>query len=508
MDSDKPVSRVGVLLLVTLLVAAGGLLRFWRIGAKSIWLDEAATLGIVERPYFSRAAPSGRAEPGLFAAVAAKDTHPPLYYALLRAWMLGGDGIARARAMSAVVGTATIGLMYLLARVFLSRLGALAATALLSASAYQVYFGQEARHYVVAAFLVALSTYLLSLLLTGPRQRGWALWLALALTNAAALYTFYYTAFAVVGQFVVLVLHARSQGRGLVARWCAWQLVPAMLFAAYVPVVLEKYRMLEQQVRRGTYTVEAGDLAATASQFVGGFAAELSGPRTGTALTVGCVLALGLLFAAAAGLRNRRTAVVLGLVWLLLPVAIVILFPFKGHIYEPKHIIFAAPGLAFLGGVAVHAAEGRWRTLPLALVGMAVAWNITSLVGGDVVGVSWPRGYYDRRVEKENWRVVASRIAQKAQEGDALVLNPPYTELVFTYCYRPDRLGVPCPKLVRQYGRTTYPRTWLVTAVSNVALPSNAVEEQFAKYGTVFHEEYHDLVGSIVVKLLSPPPSE
>jgi 4-amino-4-deoxy-L-arabinose transferase-like glycosyltransferase len=501
-------SRKQVVVLVTLIVAAGGVLRCWRIGAKSIWLDEAATLGIVERPYFSRQDGSGRPETGLFAAVAAKDTHPPFYYALLRAWMLGGDSIAQARAMSALVGTGTIALMYVLTRVFLSRLASLAATLLVATSAYQVYFGQEARHYVLAEFFVMLSTYLLALLINGKGERRWPLWFALALSNAAALYTFYYTAFAILGQFVVLLLHARRQSRALVARWCLWQLLPAVLFSVYVPVVMEKYRMLEQKVPRGTYTVEAGDLATTASQFAGGFVAELAGPRAGAALTVGCVLAVGLLLAGATGLRRQRTAAELGLVWLLLPVGIVILFPFKGHVYEPKHIIFAAPALAFLGGVAVEVAAGRWQAVPWALVCLYVAWNLVSLVGGNVVGASWPRGYYDRRVEKENWRDVASRVAQRAEDGDALVLNPPYTEMVFSYCYRPERLGVVCPKLKRQYGREQAPRTWLITAVSNVARPSNAVEEQFTRYNIAIHEEYHDLVGSIVVKLLTAPASK
>ena len=81
------------------------------------------------------------------------------------------------------------------------RRGAAAAALLLAVSAYQVYFGQEARHYVTAALLVQLGYYLLALLLTGEgkRARQWPLWLALALTNAASLYTFYYTAFAIVG---------------------------------------------------------------------------------------------------------------------------------------------------------------------------------------------------------------------------------------------------------------------------------------------------------------------
>jgi hypothetical protein len=254
--------------------------------------------------------------------------------------------------------------------------------------------------------------------------------------------------------------------------------------------------------------VEAGDLATTASQFAGGFAAELSGPRARTALAIGCILALGLVLGGVAALRGRRTPAVLGLVWLLLPIGIVIMFPFKGHVYEPKHVIFAAPALAFLGGLAVETAAGRWRALPGGLVGVVVAWNLVSLVGGGGIGASWPRGYYDRRVEKENWRDAASRVAQYAREGDALVLNPLYAKLAFTYCYQPERLGVPCPKLKPQYGREEARRTWLITAVSNVALPSNAIDKQFEKHEILFHEEYHDLVGSIVVKLLGPPRHE
>jgi len=509
MDSVKPMSRTRVLLLLALVVAGGGVLRSWRLGAKSAWLDEGATLKIAERPFLDTTDSSGAVRKGLFTAVATRDTHPPLYYSLLHLWMGGTDGVVRARAFSAVAGTASLLLLFLLARISLPPSGALAATLLLASSAYQVYFGQEARHYVLAAFWVLLGFYLLALLLVGKRERQWPLWLALALTNGAAMYTFYYTAFAIVAQSVLVALHVRENGKRLFVRWCVWQALPAALFCAWLPVVMERYVSLQKIVWPGTYTVGMGDLWATAAQFASGFVAELAGGRAGAVRVVGGCLGMALLLLGLMGLRRCRGVTVMALVWLFLPLGIVVIFPFKGHVYEAKHLIFAAPALALLGGIAVSASRGRLRAVVAVVVVLTVGWNGVSLVGGSALGMPWLRGYYDRTVEKENWRDVASRVAQFAEEGDVIVLNPAYGEIIFTYYYRPERLGRPCPKLDPQRGVDSAKlgrRTWLLTSVSNVEQPKPAIERAFAKHPVAVHEEYHDLVGSIVMKLLLPPP--
>ena len=487
-------------LLAAVLVLGAGL-RLYRVGAKSVWLDETAALELAGRPLFGTA--DGGWGPGLLAECARRDTHPPFYYSLLHLWLWGSDGAARARALSAVLGVAAIGVLYALARRLLGRGPALVASLLLAVSAWQVYFGQEARHYVLSTLLAALSWYFLVRVLEGEgRRRGRRRGLALA--NAAGMYTFYYHAFAMVAQLVVLLVLWRRGGRRLVAPWCVWQMIPAALFAFYLPVVfghLAKLRRLAPSARPGGMGVM--DFAATGAQFAAGFLAEmrevLSLPglpvRVGLALLALAAIGVGL-----AGIRRHRAAVAVALGWLLVPLAVTAVFPFKGHIYEPKHLAFAAPALALLPAIGLVALRGKLKAIPVAVAVLLVAANVWSLVR-----------WYDRRIEKENWRDAVSRIAQQAREGDVLVLSPPYVILPFQYYYRPGRVDGARPKLelreARAVGvpfRGTAPlgkRVWLLQCDSNVSIPNPRVFDVLRPYKRQFHEQYGDLVGTIDVIL-------
>jgi len=510
-SSDHPKLRaISVALLLLVLLAGAAALRFHRIGAKSLWLDEAATMNYM----------TGSFVQGLL-AVEAHDAHPPVYYGLLHLWMHRSASAARARAFSAVVSVATLLVFYGLARVFLSRPGALLATLLLAASAHQVYFAQEARLYALAAFFVTLSWYFLAQLVAGRRLARWPLWLGLALSNTAALYTLYYTLFSMAAQGVVLLALWRSIGKKLLVPWVAWQLLPISLFALYVPQILDRLRGLRGLAPPAGLTVLSVEgLSATASQFACGFLARLVPPNSAPlvrALTAG----LGLL-AAVAGLvgwrRGVRTAPTVALSWLLGPIVFLAVLPIRGHTYEPKHLLFAAPALALLTVIGLMNARGLLRLLPAAVVLLLLGANALSLAR-----------YFDPRVEKENWRDAIHEMAEHVEPGDIVVFNPPAVSLPFRYYYTPARTGCECPRLweveaplpreplhlgilgLDPQRVTGERRLWLLEAKSNVALPNLEIADVLKAYPILppFPRQYDDLVGSIRVQLFDarrPPP--
>ena len=117
MSSDHPKLRAILTAMVLIALLAGAAaLRFHRLGAKSLWLDEAATMNYMNGSHGQT-----------LLAVEAYDAHPPVYYGLLHLWMHGSASGARARAFSAAVSVATLLVFYGLARVFLSRPSALLA---------------------------------------------------------------------------------------------------------------------------------------------------------------------------------------------------------------------------------------------------------------------------------------------------------------------------------------------------------------------------------------------
>jgi uncharacterized membrane protein len=70
--------RVGSTAGLLLILLLAGALRFWGIGAESLWLDEATSLVVADNP------------PATIVALTAEEIHPPLYYLLLHLLLLFG----------------------------------------------------------------------------------------------------------------------------------------------------------------------------------------------------------------------------------------------------------------------------------------------------------------------------------------------------------------------------------------------------------------------------------
>ncbi len=496
----RKLGRAALVAAVVGILALGAVLRFWGLGAKSVWLDETQSLFYVDRPFGE-----------MLAAVKAHDAHPPLYYALLHLWMAGTQGAARARALSALFSTLTLLVFYDLARRLLARDGALLAALLLAVSAFQIYFAQEARNYALATFLVTLGWWVLVRLLTRERGRGWPLWLGLALANAAALYTFYYTAFAIVAQGALLLWHGRDARRRILVRWAQWQVVPAGLFVLYLPVVLSRATAVQDLAPGVGGGHAAGGVTITAMEFAFGPAKLLWGsvPDWLPAFVGGFLLALlvpTVIVAAAAFVAVKaptaRASARLGLCWLFLPGLCVALLPFKGHQYEAKHLAFAAPALALLAGAGWTATCG-WRRI---IVGVVLSF----LVCGNVcTGLR----YLDPCLEKADWRGLVAAMAEEVEEGDAVIFNPSYARLPFQYHYkallaereRPRLLPVGAPPAGRPFqlpDRLRGGRVWLIQAESTVEIPNPRVIRELHVYRLLSAESRSGLVSSISARLL------
>jgi hypothetical protein len=147
--------------LLLAIVVLGGFLRVHEIGTKGLWLDEAFSVWIAWQPMGE-----------LLGWLIRVDQHPPLYYTLLHFWIALGDTAAIVRGLSALCGTLTIPVMYLLGRRLADdRVGLLAAL-ILAVSPFHVRFAQETRMYTLLALNASLALYALARLLTDSRSAG------------------------------------------------------------------------------------------------------------------------------------------------------------------------------------------------------------------------------------------------------------------------------------------------------------------------------------------------
>ena len=135
------------LFLIILVIAAG--LRFYNLGAQSLWADEGNSAALAARSFAQ------------IARDAANDIHPPLYYWLLRLWTQAfGTSEAGLRSLSALLGTLLVLAVFGLGSRLFNRMVGLAAAFIAAIAPFQVYYGQEARMYILAALEAAVAALL------------------------------------------------------------------------------------------------------------------------------------------------------------------------------------------------------------------------------------------------------------------------------------------------------------------------------------------------------------
>ena len=156
-DSELEEFAPWLVLIITLL---GGFMRVLFLGVKGMWLDETFSVWLANQSI-----------PEMLQWIVKIDQHPPLYYVLLHSWMERyGDMPYYVRLFSALFGTATIPVMYLIGRRLSGVVVGLAAAVFLALSLFNIAYAQEARMYTLLTFNAAVAIYALARLLTDPHS--------------------------------------------------------------------------------------------------------------------------------------------------------------------------------------------------------------------------------------------------------------------------------------------------------------------------------------------------
>lgn len=142
--------RLMSLAAVGLLVVVAAWLRLHNLGEQSLWFDEAATWSQVSGNFYKLLSDT------------LSDNYPPLYNVLT--WLLVqvfGDPEWVLRLPAALLGIATVPLIYLLGERLGGRWTGLIAALLLTLSGFHIWYSQEARMYSLLAFAATLHTWML-----------------------------------------------------------------------------------------------------------------------------------------------------------------------------------------------------------------------------------------------------------------------------------------------------------------------------------------------------------
>lgn len=402
MTSVKTRSALALLVLL----GVGAALRLHHLGKESLWLDEAFSITIA------------RVSVAHIIDETSRDVHPPLYYTLLRYWMLmAGSTEAAARLLSVLLSLGTVVAAYFMGLRLVNRRAGLAAAALLTFLPFQVEFSQEARMYSLLALLGTISFRCLVGLFDSPSPR-WKV--AYALSTAAMLYTQIYGSFVFAGEIAcmtwMLVLN-RGRLRPEFVRWLGSAIAAAALFIPWMFVLARQASRVQSGFwipRRPWIAILEPFWTYSGSVALVAVLAPLAG--------LGFVLLVWRSRTTVAARPGPPPALILGC-WLAAPIVIpFVLSQIGSPIFLPKYTIPASVPFAILAGAGIAAFRGT--LLPVGLVGLLAYLSISPLQ----TFFSTPR--------KDDWRAAAAYVDTHASAGDLVVFYRDFNYLPFDYYKR------------------------------------------------------------------------
>ena len=458
-----PALTLAVVMLI-LLLAAG--LRFHRLGEQSFWNDEGNSY-----------VQAGRSLSDI-AANAARDIHPPGYYWLLAAWRgLAGESEFALRALSTLASVFSCAFVYALGKRLFGTAAGIAAALFTALNTFNIYYAQEARMYaLLALWSVGAMWALVGLMFAGdesftgrdglrpsPTTPLWRWIIALAVFNAAGLYTQYAFPFVMLAQGVLAVLwllaevlqpgdrrtHLRGAWRRLIA-YAGANLLALLLYLPWLPIALGQ---VTSWPNTGGGQSSIPDALVTILRWLAFGITENPGAL---AVAVYFFLLFGLLTAAVSPQKRGWWRLLLPVMWAALPVALFLALgmfrPANLKLLLPAQLGFAlwmGRGVWVLWNLQPRYREAQENPSPAAahlhdfrvrlgrvLPRLAAGAGVVALAVNLWSGV--PALYSDPAYQRDDYRGIAAAISAELRPGDAIILDAPNQEEVFRYYYRGD----------------------------------------------------------------------
>lgn len=352
------------------------------------------------------------------------DVHPPLYYLLLKGWvMILGNTLFTLRLFSVFFGVSTVIVLYLfLKEVFKNQKLALFSSILLALNSFFIQFVIEARMFTLGIFLVVLSSFFLLMAL---KNKKWSWWLLYSLSASAGLYTHYYIFFSIIAQALFIVFWLFKEEKFNLSNWLKNKNFQLGL-TSYILVVISYLPWLKTflsqmgQVQESYWIppLNIWSVPATFLQLTTGNAIDTV--RFGYLLII---LMIGIIFALFFSLRKLvEPAKWLFFLMVLAPFLGATAFSFKTSIYLDRYFIFTLPFYLTLMAGAILGIQNKKLKNTLILI----------VILGSLI--SFPIRWSNLKVEKKPGMAgAANYLNQIARTGEKIYVGSSLVYFTFKY---------------------------------------------------------------------------
>lgn len=350
--------------------------------------------------------------------VVGQDVHVPLYHIILHYWQFFfGNDVFTARFLSLLFFVAVIPAMYLLGETLYGRRAGIMGALLVSVSPFLNWYGNEIRMYSLFTLLTILNQYFFVRIFKGRDMRG--AWFGYGLTALLGMYTHYFFGLVILTQIIFFAIHHEAFPRGSLARFLGIGAVVAIGFAPWLWWVysLGAAEGMRPLLAAPTTT----NVFNTFSQFLFGFQDD----HVNSLLV--SLWPLAVLFGFLAMRRgqalSRETQYLILAVFVPILVVFAVSFVFQ-PIYLTRYLVIALPALYL---VLVALTETYPKGLAF-MVQSVFVMLMLCMLGVEIVSAAVP--------VKEEYRSVATFLADHAKPQDVVVVSAPFTIYPMEYSYK------------------------------------------------------------------------
>lgn len=409
---------------IALLAVAVGVAMAISLGvglAQSVWFDEAYSIMLAKQSI------------GQLIHLTSVDTHPPLYYLLLKGWagLFGWSELAlRSLSVLAMGGAVLIGGL-LVRRMFGTRT-AIVALPFVVFAPFLLRYGFEIRMYSLASLIGIAATYVLvAALEERDRHRQWKLYGLYAVLVALGVYTLYYTVLLWLAHFTWLLWLARRNKQPVVTSpWFAALIGSVILFLPWLPVFL---RQVNNGALAGISQAMTIDNLASIVSFSFLYQPTWQLSTLGSLVVLFVIVNISIIATKAfkTASKKQQPYLVLLAMYLAVPIALLALISLARPMYVERYLAHVLIGGSLFLGVIVALATQR-KSKRMCIVGSALI--VTSLIG--VVTLAQVGNYNFQRLQKPSVKEAAA-ITGNCERGTTIMAADPYVAIELAY-YMPS----------------------------------------------------------------------
>lgn len=210
-----------------LIFIVGAVLRLTDLSGESIWVDEGRSMALARMPVAEIIEQN------------TLDNHPPLYYIFLHFWIqLFGTDEFSGRLPAALLGIASVALLYLVSRKLFNADTALYTSLIFSLAVFHVQYAQEIKTYAPATFLTLVSFYAFLHLREGILIHQLLLYM---LATVMLLYTHFLAIPVVLAQNIIFLTdYLRKRDNRYLRVWLLIQTAIMLSFSPWLPYLFER----------------------------------------------------------------------------------------------------------------------------------------------------------------------------------------------------------------------------------------------------------------------------